>query len=93
MKKKPLMLQALANDTIEKSCDAERDDKVRYAGAARLTGLPLGTLYSYVSQKKIPHIRLGKRLVVFSRRALESWMADRTCGPSAPDASSKGVAP
>lgn len=59
------------------------DDKIRYAAAQTLTGLPIATLYSMVSRKQIPHIRLGPRLVVFSRGELERWLADHrvTCDP------------
>ncbi|GEL75283.1 helix-turn-helix transcriptional regulator [Myxococcus virescens] len=53
------------------------DEKVRYDGAAVMTGLKRPTLYAMVSRKQIPHIRLGPRLVVFSRDELEKWMAAR----------------
>lgn len=46
-----------------------------YPGAERLTGLPIGTLYAMVAERRIPHVRLGRRLVRFERHALESWLA------------------
>ncbi len=49
-------------------------EHVGYAGANEITGLPIGTLYSLVHQRRIPHVRLGRRLVRFSRRSLESWL-------------------
>lgn len=45
-----------------------------YAEAADLTGLPLGTLYSMVSRRQIPHLRLAPRTVRFDRRQLEAWL-------------------
>jgi excisionase family DNA binding protein len=53
----------------------EKLDKVRYREAGRITGLPVSTLYSMVSRRQVPHIRLGPRLVVFSRTELEAWMS------------------
>jgi excisionase family DNA binding protein len=55
----------------------QQEDKVRYIGAAALTGLKVATLQSMVCRKQIPHYRLGKRLVVFSRRELEDWLERR----------------
>lgn len=53
------------------------DEKVRYQGAVKITGLSVATLYSMVSRRQIPHIRLGKRLVVFSVAELQDWMNRR----------------
>jgi excisionase family DNA binding protein len=39
-----------------------------------------GTLYALVSQGRIPHIRLGKRIVRFSAKALDAWLAENTVG-------------
>ena len=52
----------------------EHDEKVRYAGAEAITGLKISTLQSKVCRKEIPHYRLGRRLVVFSKRELLEWM-------------------
>lgn len=38
-----------------------------------LTGIATGTLYSLVSRKEIPHIRLGKRHVLFPVQELLEW--------------------
>lgn len=45
-----------------------------YLEAAALLGLPLGSLYSMVHQRRIPHIRLGPRLVRFRRSEVEAWL-------------------
>lgn len=55
----------------------QQDQKLRYVGAAALTGLKIATLQSMVCRKQIPHYRLGKRLVVFSQRELGEWLAQR----------------
>lgn len=62
---------------IDKEHKAALADKVRYPEAARLLGIPLGTLYSMVSRRQVPHIRLGPRLVVFSKDELETWIDAR----------------
>jgi excisionase family DNA binding protein len=57
---------------------ATDDDLLTYAQAARFLNLRLGTLYALVSRKEIPHVRLGKRLVRFSRDALTAMITDRS---------------
>jgi len=49
-------------------------DIISYSEAATLLGLPIGTVYSLVSQKRIPHIRLGNRLVRFSVSEIQNWL-------------------
>ncbi len=52
-----------------------------YGGASRLIGVPKGTLYSWVSKKIIPHIRLGGRLVRFNADELETWLENHQVKP------------
>lgn len=52
-------------------------DKIDYEQASRMTGIKKPTLYAMVSQKRIPHFRLGGRLVRFSRSELGKWVQDR----------------
>jgi excisionase family DNA binding protein len=59
-----------------------QSDHVGYTGAQEITGLPLGTLYALVHQRRIPHVRLGRRLVRFSRRALAAWLEEHSVPPS-----------
>lgn len=59
------------------SDNAQQGDKLRYTGAAVVTGLSVNTLQSMVCRRQIPHFRLGKRLVVFSRKELEDWLERR----------------
>ncbi len=51
-----------------------RKTHVDYAEAEELTGIKRGTLYSLVSQKSVPHIRLGKRHVLFNVEELQMWL-------------------
>jgi len=41
--------------------------------AAQVTGISVPTLYKWVGQRKIPHIKLG-RLVKFHPTKLEEWI-------------------
>ncbi len=50
------------------------DRKLTYQETETLTGVKRATLYTLVFQKRIPHVRLGKRLVRFSKNAVEDWM-------------------
>jgi len=40
---------------------------------AELTGLAVGTLYHFVSQKRIPVVRLSKRCIRFRQSDLSDW--------------------
>lgn len=44
------------------------------AEAATVLRLSPKTLYSWTSRKKVPHIKLGGRLL-FNERELEAWLA------------------
>jgi len=46
------------------------DDIIGYDAAARLLGVAVGTVYAWVSQRRVPHFRISKRCVRFSRREL-----------------------
>lgn len=50
------------------------EDLIDYATCARLTSLPLGTLYAMVSRKEIPHYRPAPRTVRFSRAEIEAFI-------------------
>lgn len=52
--------------------------RLPYPAAAAHTGLKVGTLRALVARKRVPHIRLGPRLVVFDREALDRWLAERS---------------
>jgi len=52
-------------------------DLVGYEQAAAILGVPVGTLYAWVHYRRVPHVRLGRRLVKFSRVGLGRWLADR----------------
>jgi excisionase family DNA binding protein len=45
-----------------------------YKDVAELTNMKLGTVYALVSQRRIPHIRLGRRLVRFRRQEILDWL-------------------
>lgn len=52
----------------------EDDDVLDYGGAERLTSIKRATLYALVSERRIPHIRIGRRFVRFSKRELLAWL-------------------
>jgi excisionase family DNA binding protein len=45
-----------------------------YRDASRLLGLARPTLRSLVHRRLVPHLRLSRRIVRFSRPELESWL-------------------
>jgi excisionase family DNA binding protein len=66
----------MEDNAVDTSND-QQDAKLRYDGAAGLTGLKVSTLQSMVCRKQIPHYRLGRRLVIFSKTELMVWMSQR----------------
>lgn len=59
------------------------DAKLTYDQIASELGVPKATVYAWVHRKQIPFIRLGKRLVRFSRQAISEWIRERTFAPKA----------
>ena len=45
--------------------------------ASEYTGLPVNTLYKMVSQRRIPHVKLGSRLK-FDVGLLDEWLKQNT---------------
>ena len=59
---------------------AEPGKYLDVAGAAAYLAISTSYLSKLVSRKKIPFIKLGRR-VVFDRILLDRWAARRTCWP------------
>ncbi len=51
-----------------------------YAEAAKLLNVRKGTLYAWVHERRIPHLRLSSRLVRFDEATLRAWLAKRRVG-------------
>ena len=49
-------------------------------GAAALLGISPGTLYHWLSEGRVPCVRLGSRCVRFKRTDLEAWVSQKTVG-------------
>lgn len=52
-------------------------DLLDYTQASEEFNLKKGTLAWLVHERRIPHIRLGRRLVRFDRRSVEAWLRER----------------
>jgi len=53
------------------------------AEVAELTGFSEGTIRHWTSQRKIPFLRISGRCVRYSRRDIESWLAEKLVPPAA----------
>ena len=51
--------------------------------AAHYTGLSVHTLYTMVSQRRVPYVKLGRR-VMFDLTALDTWIKQQTVMPMPP---------
>jgi excisionase family DNA binding protein len=52
-----------------------------YDFATAVTGISKNTLYALVFRKRIPHIRLNRRFVRFSRADLITWLDEHKVYP------------
>ena len=52
-----------------------------YQTTALRLGVKLGTLYSWVSRARIPHVRMSARCVRFDPVRIEEWIAAQECEP------------
>jgi excisionase family DNA binding protein len=48
--------------------------------AARYINMSVGFLRKNVRLQTIPHARIGSKSLRFDRDALDSWIAERSCG-------------
>ncbi len=53
-----------------------------YRQVSDVLGVKLGTVYSWVSRNRIPHIKLGPRCVRFDAELLQDWVASHRVAPS-----------
>lgn len=51
---------------------------------SEITGISVGTLYHWVSEKRIPVVRLSARCVRFRLSDIESWVAQKLVTPAGP---------
>lgn len=56
---------------------------LNYREVAEMLGVPVGTVYAWVSRRALPHIRLGPRLVRFDREEIQRWRDERRIPASA----------
>jgi excisionase family DNA binding protein len=52
-----------------------------YQEAAEYTGISRGTLYAWVHTGRVPHMRFGRRHVMFPVIELLEWLEDHRVGP------------
>ncbi len=55
---------------------------VTYRELAEYLNIPIGTLYAWVCQGTIPHIRISSRTVRFDLAQIDAWLRDRQEGQS-----------
>lgn len=53
---------------------------LNYRDAARMLGIPIGTLRSMVCRRQVPHVRISPRIVVFEVASLTAWVTERRVG-------------
>jgi excisionase family DNA binding protein len=46
-----------------------------------MTGLQIGSLYHFVSEGRLPVIRISARCIRFRREDIEKWIADKLVEP------------
>ena len=61
--------------------NSENDPLMDIRGASALTDLSVGTIYHFVSEGRIPFIRISRRCIKFRRSDLEAWLLEKTMRP------------
>ena len=64
-------------DLVKRKDESEDNEYLDAKEAAAFLGLEKSYLYHLTSSKKIPYIKYGGRLILFSRTALEAWKQAR----------------
>ena len=59
--------------------DPKPRDFMDYEQLSARINIPVGTLYNWVHENKIPYIRLAERTVRFDPAEVEAWMRKRRC--------------
>jgi excisionase family DNA binding protein len=59
----------------------ESENLLSIQDVAELTGLSVGTLYHWVSQRRIPVVRFSARCIRFRRADIESWLEQMVIPP------------
>jgi len=78
-------LPKLARSEGKLEMEQHREPLLGYTEAAAFLGVPKGTLYWWVSQKKIPFVRLGPRTVRFAPSDLQDWIDSHRYSPDRDD--------
>jgi excisionase family DNA binding protein len=59
---------------LRRGAGGEAVTLLSYTQAAAKLAVPVGTLRAMVSRKRVPHIRLGPRVVKFDEAELDRWI-------------------
>jgi excisionase family DNA binding protein len=59
----------------------DRKELLNIQEVAELTGLSVGTLYHWISQRRIPVVRISSRCVRFRRSDIDSWLQEKLVPP------------
>lgn len=68
------MMSSPTSDSDPKAPPSPDGEVIGYAAAARELAVNVNTLYAWVHQKRVPHIRYGRRNVRFRRSELLAWL-------------------
>ena len=61
--------------------NSDNDKLLTINEVSDLTGLAVGTLYRFVSDKRIPVVRLSRRCIRFRLSSLQRWFEELTEEP------------
>jgi excisionase family DNA binding protein len=68
---------------VEDNMQEEMDVLMTCKELGELLGLKPATIHSMVHRGQLPHFRVGKRIVRFSRARIMQWLEARTVEPNA----------
>jgi excisionase family DNA binding protein len=56
---------------------SDHEGLMDYRAASKFLGVPVGTLYSWVHLRRIPHLRITGKMVRFDPEELRRWLEAR----------------
>lgn len=62
---------------IKKTTVNSSAETITYAQLTERFGIKRGTAYALVSQNRIPHIKIGRRFILFPVAAVTAWLEER----------------
>lgn len=66
---------------MDEKSDSDGIEYIGYKQLAEMLGVKVATIYSWVSRRVVPYVRVGPRVVRFRRADIDKWLEERSVSP------------